>query len=59
MSTDVIQLVKDIFRWVQTGKDPETGKYVGEMVACGYVPTFFDDFVSNKLPFPKSKFRAA
>jgi pilus assembly protein CpaF len=50
-------IVKDIFKWVQTGKDPETGKYIGEMVACGYVPTFFEDFVSNKLPFPKSKFR--
>jgi len=50
-------IVKDIFRWVQTGKDPETGKYIGEMVPCGYVPTFFDDFVSNKLPFSKAKFR--
>lgn len=50
-------IVRDIFRWVQTGKDPETGKYIGEMVACGYVPTFFEDFVSNKLPFSKSKFR--
>lgn len=50
-------IVKDIFKWIQTGKDPETGKYQGEMVACGYVPTFFDDFVSNKLPFSKAKFR--
>lgn len=47
---------KDIFRWVQTGKDPETGKYIGEMVPCNYVPTFFQDIVVNKLPFPKSKF---
>jgi pilus assembly protein CpaF len=47
---------KDIFRWVQTGKDPETGKYVGEMVPCGYVPTFFEDIIVNKLPFPKSQF---
>lgn len=51
-------ITKDIFRWVQTGKDPQTGKYLGEMVACGYVPTFFDDIVVNKLPFPKSKFMA-
>lgn len=50
-------IVKDIFRWIQTGKDPETGKYLGEMVACGYVPTFFEEFVSNKLPFSKAKFR--
>ncbi len=47
---------RDIFRWVQTGKDPETGKYVGEMVPCNYVPTFFEDIVVNKLPFPKSNF---
>ncbi|GAB4012232.1 MAG: CpaF family protein [Bdellovibrio sp.] len=47
---------RDIFRWVQTGKDPETGKYIGEMVPCGYVPTFFEDIVVNKLPFPKSNF---
>ena len=47
---------KDIFRWVQTGKDPETGKYIGEMVPCNYVPTFFEDIVVNKLPFPKSSF---
>lgn len=50
-------ITRDIFRWVQTGKDPETGKYIGEMVPCGYVPTWFEEFVSNKLPFPKSKFR--
>lgn len=47
---------RDIFKWVQTGKDPETGKYIGEMVPCGYVPTFFEDIVVNKLPFPKSQF---
>ncbi len=47
---------RDIFKWVQTGKDPETGKYIGEMIPCGYVPTFFEDIVVNKLPFPKSQF---
>lgn len=51
-------IVKDIFRWVQTGKDPKTGKYTGEMVPCNYVPSFFEDIVVNKLPFPKSKFIA-
>jgi pilus assembly protein CpaF len=50
-------ITKDIFRWIQTGKDPDTGKFIGEMVPCGYVPTWFEEFVSNKLPFPKSKFR--
>lgn len=49
---------RDIFRWVQTGKDPETGKYIGEMVACNYVPSFFEDIIVNKLPFPKSNFLA-
>lgn len=49
---------RDIFRWVQTGKDPETGKYIGEMVPCNYVPTFFEDIIVNKLPFPKSNFLA-
>lgn len=50
-------VVRDIFRWVQTGKEPETGRFVGEMVATGYVPTFFDEFIANKLPFPKTNFR--
>lgn len=50
-------IVKDIFRWVQTGKDPETGSYIGEMVPTGYIPTFFQEFIANKLPFPKEKFR--
>ncbi|MBC7428693.1 MAG: CpaF family protein [Bacteriovorax sp.] len=49
---------RDIFKWVQTGKDPESGKYIGEMVSCNYVPTFFEDIVVNKLPFPKSNFLA-
>ena len=51
-------VTKDIFRWVQTGRDPETGKYIGEMVPCNYVPTFFEDIVVNKLPFPKQNFIA-
>jgi pilus assembly protein CpaF len=50
--------VKDIFRWVQTGKDPETHRFIGEMVPTGYVPTFFEEFVANKLPFPKTNFKA-
>lgn len=49
-------VARDIFRWVQTGKDPETDRYVGEMVPCNYVPTFFEDIVVNKLPFPKRDF---
>ena len=49
-------IVKDIFRWVQTGKD-ENGKLIGEMVPTGYVPSFFEEFVANKLPFPKTNFK--
>lgn len=51
-------IAKDIFRWVQTGKDPESGRYQGEMVACNYVPSFFNEIVVNKLPFPKKNFLA-
>jgi pilus assembly protein CpaF len=51
-------ICRDIFRWVQTGKDPETGKYLGEMIACNYVPSFFEDIIVNKLPFPKNNFLA-
>lgn len=58
LDSDGNYISRDIFRWVQTGKDPETGKYIGEMVPCNYVPTFFQDIVVNKLPFPKSKFLA-
>jgi pilus assembly protein CpaF len=50
-------VVRDIFRWVQTGKDPQTGKFIGEMIPTGYVPSFFDEFIANKLPFPKTNFR--
>ncbi|MBT7609110.1 MAG: CpaF family protein [Bacteriovoracaceae bacterium] len=49
---------KDIFKWVQTGKDEKTGKYIGEMIPCNYVPSFFNDIVVNKLPFPKQNFIA-
>ena len=51
-------IARDIYRWVQTGKDAETGKYIGEMIPCNYVPSFFADIVVNKLPFPKSNFLA-
>ena len=50
-------IVRDIFRWVQTGKDPETKKLIGEMVPCGYIPTFYGQFVSNNLDIKKSMFK--
>jgi len=49
-------IVRDIFRWMQTGKD-ESGKFIGEMISTGYVPTFFEEFIANKLPFPKTNFK--
>lgn len=45
-------ITRDIFKWIQRGKDDQGG-LVGEMVGCGYVPTFFDQIVVNKLPFPR------
>lgn len=48
-------IVKDIFKWVQTGKTDD-GKYIGEMMPCNYVPSFFEDIIVHKLPFPKSNF---
>lgn len=56
MDNDGNYISRDIFRWVQTGKDPESGKYIGEVVPCNYVPSFFDDIMVHKLPFPKGNF---
>ncbi len=47
---------RDIFKWVQTGRDEATGKYIGEMIGCNYVPTFYNDIVVNKFPFQKNLF---
>lgn len=49
-------ITRDIFRWIQTGKD-EKGKYIGQMAPTGYIPTFFPEFIANKLPFAKSMFQ--
>ena len=51
-------IVRDIFRWKQRGVDEKTGKFLGEVVPCNYIPTFFNDIVVNKLPFPKKNFIA-
>jgi len=48
---------KDIFKFVQRGRTAE-GKIVGEMVATGYIPSFFHEIEMNRLPFPKEKFQA-
>lgn len=51
-------ITRDIFRWIQTGRDPDTKKLIGEMVPCGYIPTFYEQFVSNNLDIKKSIFKA-
>ena len=48
---------RDIFKFVQRGKTAD-GKIVGEMIATGYIPSFYEEIVMNRLPFPKEKFAA-
>ncbi len=49
--------VKNIFQFCMKGKTAD-GKIVGEMVATGYLPTFYHEIEMNRLPFPKEKFVA-
>jgi pilus assembly protein CpaF len=49
-------ITRDIYKWAQKSKDEKTGKFKGEVIPCNYVPSFFEDIIVNKLPFPKSKF---
>lgn len=46
---------RDIFKFVQRGKTAD-GKIVGEMIATGYIPSFYEEIVMNRLPFTKEKF---
>ncbi len=48
-------ICRDIYRWMQTGRDSD-GRFEGEMVPCNYVPSFFEEIIVNKLPFPKKNF---
>lgn len=48
-------LVRDIFKWVQKTRE-EDGTLVGEMIPCGVLPSFFEDIIVNKLPFPRELF---
>lgn len=48
--------IKNIFEWIQSGKDQDSGELLGELVACQYLPTFFSEIKVNRLPFPSSKF---
>ena len=49
--------IRNIFQFVQRGKTAE-GKIVGEMVATGYLPSFYHEIELNRLPFTKDKFVA-
>lgn len=51
-------IVKDIFRWVQKGVDPKTHKLIGEMVPCGYIPSFFPQFKANNINLSNAIFKA-
>ena len=48
-------ICRDIFRWMQKDK-AEDGRFIGEMVPCNYIPSFFNEIIINKLPFPKKNF---
>ncbi|MGZ3728739.1 MAG: hypothetical protein ACXVCG_05915, partial [Bdellovibrionota bacterium] len=48
--------VQDLFKFVQTGIDPETHKIHGQMEPCGNIPTFFDEIEVNGLKFDVKKF---
>ena len=48
-------LIKDIFRFIQRGKTPD-GKVIGEFVPTGYIPSFMNEIIVNRLPFTKEKF---
>ena len=49
--------VRDIYRFKQMDK-LDDGSIVGEMLPCGNIPSFFNEIVVNKLPFPRKKFMA-
>jgi pilus assembly protein CpaF len=47
--------VKDIYKWIQKGR-LEDGQLDGEMIPCGYLPSFFEDIAVNRIPFPREHF---
>lgn len=48
--------VQDLFKFIQTGIDPETHKILGQMEPMGNIPTFFDEIAVNGLSFDVKKF---
>lgn len=49
--------IRSIYQFIQRAKTAD-GKIVGEMVATGYIPSFYHEVELNRLPFPKEKFTA-
>ncbi len=47
--------IRDIYKFIQRGRTPD-GKIVGELVATGYIPSFYPEIEINRLPFLKEKF---
>lgn len=48
--------VQDLFKFVQTGIDPETHKILGKMEPMGNIPTFYDEIAVNGLTYDVKKF---
>jgi septum site-determining protein MinD len=48
-------LLKDIFVFAQRGKSEE-GRVMGDFVSPGYVPTFFDEFITMGIKLDRSVF---
>ncbi len=48
--------IKSIYKFIQRGRTAE-GKIVGELVPTGYLPTFLDEIIVNRIPFGKEKFQ--
>lgn len=48
--------VQDLFKFIQTGIDPETHKIHGEMKPMGNIPTFYEEIEVNGLKYDIKKF---
>ncbi len=50
-------VVQDIFKFIQRGLTNDK-KIVGELVPTGILPSFMGEIITNRLPYPKEKFKA-
>ncbi len=48
--------LQHIFEWIQKGKS-EDGKFIGELVPTGHLPSFFGEFEVNKIPLGRENFQ--